>query len=220
MVRNVLGSLLALIGAAAAVWSPFRSWYDGRHGSDIRIDGLFTGTGVTTRNASLFASLFLPMAFAALLTLLGVLLRSRLVVVLAAVLVLGFTVLWMVRQAQFSNGLTVGGDGLGSGVAWALGGGLLILVSAFVMPGRRPPPRYGEPPQTRPPDDSRTSLDVPGTDASPDAPGGPEPPGRAGEQGRAGERGRHRKGRQARREAAPVPLAASSAYTQRSLEQA
>ncbi len=214
MVRKVLGSTLALIGAAAAVWSPFRPWYDGRHGSDIRIDDLFTGTGVTTRDASLFASLFLPMAFAALLTLLGVLLRSRLVVSLAAVLVLGFTVLWMVRQAQFSDGLTVGGNGLDSGVAWALGGGLLLLVGAFVMPGRRPPPRYGEPPQTRPPDDSRTSLDPPDTDTSPYAPGGTEPPGQAGE------RGRHRKGRQARREAAPVPLAASSAYTQRSLEHA
>ncbi|MFB6506799.1 MULTISPECIES: hypothetical protein [unclassified Streptomyces] len=32
MIRNVLGSVLALAGAAAAVLSPFRDWYDGRPG--------------------------------------------------------------------------------------------------------------------------------------------------------------------------------------------
>ena len=83
MVRNVMGSLLALAGAAAAVWSPFRAWYDGRHGSDIRVNDLFTGVGVTDHDAALLGSLFLPMGFAALLTLLGVLVRSRLVVALA-----------------------------------------------------------------------------------------------------------------------------------------
>lgn len=32
MIRNVLGAVLALAGAAAAVLSPFRDWYDGRLG--------------------------------------------------------------------------------------------------------------------------------------------------------------------------------------------
>ncbi|MFF3392265.1 hypothetical protein ACFYW1_15230 [Streptomyces sp. NPDC002669] len=32
MIRNVLGAVLALAGAAAAVLSPFRDWYDGRPG--------------------------------------------------------------------------------------------------------------------------------------------------------------------------------------------
>ncbi|MGW3623763.1 hypothetical protein [Streptomyces sp. NPDC000880] len=43
MTRNIIGSFLALVGAAAAVWSPFRGWYDGRHGRDYRVQDLFNG---------------------------------------------------------------------------------------------------------------------------------------------------------------------------------
>ncbi|WP_407552119.1 hypothetical protein QOM21_20745 [Streptomyces sp. Pv4-95] len=136
MVRNVLGGLIALIGAAAAVWSPFRPWYDGRHGSDIRIDDLFGG--ITDSGAELFGSLLLPMLFAAVLTLIGVMLRARLMVALAGVVVLGFTILWMIRQGQAEGQLTAGTDGgLGLGAAAALGGGVLLLLGALIMRGRR-----------------------------------------------------------------------------------
>lgn len=136
MIRNVVGSVLALAGATAAVWSPFRAWYDGRHGRDYAIDELFTG--ITDARSSVIGSILLPFAFAALLTVLGVVLRSRLVVALAGLVVLGFTVLWMVRVGQAEGGLTVGADGrgLGDGVANALGGGVLLLLGAVVMSGR------------------------------------------------------------------------------------
>ncbi|MEV0602811.1 hypothetical protein AB0I82_26440 [Streptomyces sp. NPDC050315] len=137
MVRNVIGSLIALIGAAAAVWSPFRPWYDGRHGEDIRIADLFNG--ITGSGADVMRSLLLPMLVAAVLTLIGVVLRSRLVITLAGLVVLGFTILWMVRQGQAAGSLTVGngGRGLGLGVAVALGGGVLLLLGALLMRGRR-----------------------------------------------------------------------------------
>ncbi|WP_411135088.1 hypothetical protein [Streptomyces sp. C10] len=134
MVRNVLGSLIALVGATAAVWSPFRPWYDGRHGRDVRIEDLFNG--LTRTSAALFGSLLLPMAFAALLTLIGVALRSRVLVSLAGLVVLGFTILWMVRQGQAATELTAGARGLGVGVANALGGGALLLLGALIMRGR------------------------------------------------------------------------------------
>lgn len=134
MVRNVLGSLIALVGATAAVWSPFRPWYDGRHGSDVRIEDLFNG--ITRSSAALFGSVVLPMAFAALLTLIGVALRSRALVTLAGLVVLGFTILWMVRQGQAASELTAGARGLGVGVANALGGGALLLLGALIMRGR------------------------------------------------------------------------------------
>jgi hypothetical protein len=141
MARNVLGAVIALLGAAAAVLSPFRAWYDGRHGQDIRIDDLFSG--ITGREAELFASVFLPLAFGALLTLVGVVLRSRLLVALAGVVVLGFTVLWMVRQGLELGSLTAGGPvGLGSGAALAVGGGALILLGSLLMWGRRGTPRH------------------------------------------------------------------------------
>jgi hypothetical protein len=138
MVRNILGSLLALIGATAAVWSPFQAWYDGRHGQDFRIGELFSGSGITDSDAELFGSVFLPFAFAALVTLVGIVLRSRLTVALAGVIVLGFTVLWMVRAGQAEGRLTVTGDGsgLGQGVASAFGGGVVLLLAALVMSGR------------------------------------------------------------------------------------
>ncbi|MBV1936216.1 hypothetical protein ACFWBR_15625 [Streptomyces sp. NPDC060006] len=139
MVRNVIGSLLALAGATAAVWSPFRAWYDGRLGRHYRLGDLFSGGGVTTVSAELFASLFLPFAVAALITVVGLLFRSRLLVGLAGVVVLGFTVLWMVRVGQAEGTLVVlgdAGDGLGTGAGLAFGGGALLLVASVVLRGR------------------------------------------------------------------------------------
>ncbi|MGP4004869.1 hypothetical protein, partial [Streptomyces sp. 8N706] len=136
MARNALGSAVALLGAAAAVASPFRAWYGGRQGQDIRVEDLVLGA--TAVNAGLWESLFVLMLFVALVTLLGVLLRSRLTVALAGIVALGFTILWMVRQGQAVGSLTVGGDvGLGAGVALAAGGGLLILLGAVLMAGRK-----------------------------------------------------------------------------------
>ncbi|WP_330453137.1 MULTISPECIES: hypothetical protein [unclassified Streptomyces] len=157
MIRNVLGAVLALAGAAAAVLSPFRDWYDGRLGRHYRLGDLFTGTGVTGAHPGLFGSLWLPFLCAAVVTVLGVLLRSRALVVLAGVAVLGFTVLWMVRVFQVTDSLAVTGDGsgLGPGVALALGGGVLMLLGAWAMSGRRRAARYDAPgsgdPDTWPP---------------------------------------------------------------------
>lgn len=138
MIRNVLGSLMGLIGATAAVWSPFRAWYDGRHGRDYRIEELFTAAGITDDKAALLGSILLPFLFAALLTLLAIVLRSRLLMAFAGVVVLGFAVLWMVRQGQAAGSLSVGGDGLGlgDGLANAFGAGALLILAAAVMSGR------------------------------------------------------------------------------------
>ncbi|CAM5251642.1 hypothetical protein [Streptomyces avidinii] len=138
MIRNALGSLMGLIGAAAAVWSPFRAWYDGRLGRDYRVQELFGSTGITDHRATLLGSILLPYLVAAVLTLCAVLLRSRLLMALAGVVVLGFSILWTVRQGQAVGSLTVGDDGrgLGDGLASAFGAGALILLGAVVMRGR------------------------------------------------------------------------------------
>ncbi|MFD5420499.1 hypothetical protein ACFWJT_21050 [Streptomyces sp. NPDC127069] len=143
MIRNAIGSLMGLIGAAAAVWSPFRAWYDGRPGRDYRIEELFSGSGVTTDPPALPGSLLLPMLFAALLVLVAVLRRSRPLMAVAGVVVLGVAVLWMVRQGQAAGGLSVGADGqgLGDGLATAFGAGALLLLAAAVMRGRHRRPR-------------------------------------------------------------------------------
>ncbi|MBL1289328.1 hypothetical protein ACFTXO_00520 [Streptomyces sp. NPDC057067] len=156
MIRNVLGSVVALVGAAAAVQSPFHSWFDDRLGRDYRVQDLFNG--ISGVSSSVMGSILLPFLFAALVTLVGVVLRLRWVVVLAGLIVIGFTVLWMVRQGQEAGSLTVDGDGngLGWGVAQALAGGLLLLLGALLMSGRRKRAareRYTADPYPVPPDD-------------------------------------------------------------------
>ncbi|MCH6160916.1 hypothetical protein [Streptomyces marispadix] len=137
MVRNLLGILLALAGAALAVWSPFSSWYGGRLGRDYETSELFGSGGITGTQAGLWTGLFVPMLAAAALAFLAALLRSRLLMTLAGLLVLGFTILWMVRQGQEAGTLTAGGGGLGEGAGYAIGGGVLLLLAALVMRGRR-----------------------------------------------------------------------------------
>lgn len=155
MIRNVIGSVVALVGAAAAVQSPFQRWYQDRLGRDYRIQDLFGG--ITGVSSSVMASILLPFLFAALVTLVGVVLRSRWVVALAGLIVLGFTVLWMVRQGQAAGSLTVDGDGSGLrwGVAQALAGSVLLLLGALLMSGRRRTARPGDAaePYPVPPDD-------------------------------------------------------------------
>lgn len=138
MVRNTLGAVLAVIAAVAVVLSPFFDWYGEREGENIRWPELFTtGGGLTAADAGLFTGLFLPMLVAAVVAVLGALLRSRLVVLAGGVIALGFVTLWMVRQYQETDGLTIGADGLVEGAALALAGSVLLLVAAGTMAGRR-----------------------------------------------------------------------------------
>ncbi|MER5731614.1 hypothetical protein ABT084_25320 [Streptomyces sp. NPDC002138] len=184
MIRNAIGSLLGLIGATAAVWSPFRAWYDGRHGRDYRLGDLFSGSGIdTTGKSGVMTSLLLPFLVAALLTLIAIVLRSRVLMAVAGVLVIGFTVLWMVRQGQAGGSLTVGGDGegLGPGVAGAFGGGALLILAAAIMRGRpRRRPRHDRRP---PADEPPPRYDTPTAPAEypppthPNTPWPPPPPG-------------------------------------------
>lgn len=136
--RNLTGSVLAVVGAAATLVSPWQGWYDTRHGSTYKFWEVF-GNGVTPSHSGVTDSVFLVFVVTAVLTVVGALLRSRALVLVAGVAAFGFTVLWMVRQGQLSGELVVsnGNRGLGAGVAWALGGGLLMIVGGLLMDGRR-----------------------------------------------------------------------------------
>jgi hypothetical protein len=137
-VRNIIGSVLALIGAAATLVSPWQSWYNNRHGSTYKFYEVF-GTGITVSRSGIMDSVFLIFLVMAILTVVGVLLRSRALVLAAGVVSFGFTILWMVRQGQAAGELAITGSnnhGLGSGLAWAFGGGLLMIIGSLVMTGR------------------------------------------------------------------------------------
>lgn len=129
--RNTIGVVLALVGAAAALLSPFRAWYSGRHGSDIRVQDLFTG--ISAVDADLPASLFLPLGFAAFVTVMAVILLSRPLLALSGLLMLATAALWMFRQSQTAQGLDT--DLLGQGLANAIGSGALLLIAALTARG-------------------------------------------------------------------------------------
>ncbi|NUP46916.1 MAG: hypothetical protein HOW97_06310 [Catenulispora sp.] len=135
--RNVVGGLLAVLGAAATLISPWQAWYNGRHGSTYKFWEVF-GSGVTDSRSGIMDSVFLVFLVTAILTVAGVIVRSRLLVGVAGVIAFGFAILWMVRQGQAAGELTIssGNRGLGAGVAWALVGGLLMISGAVVMTGR------------------------------------------------------------------------------------
>lgn len=136
--RNALGSLFALIGAAAALVSPWQPWYNARHGSTYKFYEVF-GSGITPAGSGIMDSVFLVFLVTAIITVVGVVLRSRTLVLVAGVIALGFTILWMVRQGQAAGELTITGAnnrGLGTGLAYAFGGGLLMIIGALMMTSR------------------------------------------------------------------------------------
>ncbi|MBS2531336.1 hypothetical protein KGQ20_00980 [Catenulispora sp. NF23] len=136
--RNVLGGLLALIGAAATLFSPWKAWYNNRHGSTYKFWEVF-GSGISPSGSGVMDSVFLVFLVMAVLAVAGVLLRSRALVGFAGVVAFGFTILWMVRQGQAAGELTITGTnsrGLGTGLGYAFGGGLLMIIGSLLMAGR------------------------------------------------------------------------------------
>lgn len=138
MIRNILGSVIALVGATAAVLSPFRTWYGGRLGWKIRVGDLFTG--ITVHSAAVLGSVFLPLLLAAAGVVAAVILRSRALMAVAGLVVALTVVLWGVQQYRTPAGLS--SQAAGRGVGLALGGAALILVGAAVMSGRPGPGRH------------------------------------------------------------------------------
>lgn len=137
MFRRILGSILVVLGTAGVVASPYEHWYQGRVGTDYKFFDLFGD--ITLTKTHVFASLALPMFFLGALALIAVVAGSRWMAGFAGLAVVVVTVLWGIQQERYSSGLVIDnhGRGLQQGVVNALGGGLLVLLGAFVMPGRR-----------------------------------------------------------------------------------
>ncbi|MDT0305355.1 hypothetical protein RM780_00040 [Streptomyces sp. DSM 44917] len=136
MLRNTLGFVLALIGAAVGLASVFFDWYGGRDGRHYRWTTLFTGDGISGTTPGLWGGMFLPMLVAAALAVAAILLRSRLLMLLSGIASLGFTVLWLVRRYLINDNLIIGADGLKWPALAALASGVLLLLSASGMAGR------------------------------------------------------------------------------------
>ena len=94
-----------------------------------------TSSGITLNNASTMTSLFLPLAFSALLFLVSAVIGWRWPLVLGGLICIATTLLWGTRQAQNVAGLHAALVGRGPQLAAAAGA--LMLIAAAVMPPRR-----------------------------------------------------------------------------------
>ncbi|WBB58662.1 hypothetical protein O7599_23940 [Streptomyces sp. WMMC500] len=149
--RYVVGAVLVVIGAVAVVWSLWLPWYNGRDGRHYAFGSIFDGISET--RAQLFGSIFSPIAIGALLALYGARTRSRGFVILAALLVLAVTGLWMFRQNQAVEavgGLDVNTDGTGLDV----GSALVVFGAALMLIGVGVWGRQRRRPLTRPAEDA------------------------------------------------------------------
>jgi hypothetical protein len=131
--RRVIGSVLALLGGAAIVVNAFRPWYREVPGDEIAVGFLF-GDGRYAADRWL-DSLVLPAAVIGLLVLLAVLVQSRLLLALAGLCGAAVAVLWIVFQARANGDAGLDGTDFQEGVWSTLGGGVLLWLSAAVLPG-------------------------------------------------------------------------------------
>jgi hypothetical protein len=127
--RVVRFLLLGLIAAGALGVSPFLSWVDGDAATTIPFRDLF---GITGDSVRLFRSIALPLLAAAVIALLGTVIVSRLLLVLAGLVGLGTVVTWMVQA--LTDELSLGDIQVGAWVA--LGGGVFAFLAAAAR-GRR-----------------------------------------------------------------------------------
>jgi hypothetical protein len=164
--RDTLGIVLAIAAAVGAIVAPLLDWYGDREGRDYRLTDLFSSDGISVDDAELFTGLFLPMLVAAVLLLIAVPLRWGWLMAVAALIVLGITILWMVRQYQVADSLSISRDGLGEGVAWALVAGVLGLVAGATTYGRgRGRHRLGEAAAAPPAVPARPAEEAPPAEA-------------------------------------------------------
>ncbi|MFE2289622.1 hypothetical protein [Streptomyces sp. NPDC059452] len=134
MARWVVASLMGVAGAAALVLSAFQPWYQGRTARDVPALDLFTG--LEGPPGSIAASMFLPLAVAAGIAVLALLVRSKVLMTLAGVAGLTTCVLWVVQQGRDVAPVAFGFTDLERGLWNAAGGVLLVLLTVAVLPSR------------------------------------------------------------------------------------
>lgn len=130
--RRLLGLVLVVVAAAAAVWSAFLTWYSSRDGTDIRIQDLFNG--LTFQKSNTYGSLLIPLAISAVLVLAGIVVWWRWLWALGGLVAIATAILWGVRQAQTVEGLHSGL--MGNGPATAACAGAAMLLASVIATAR------------------------------------------------------------------------------------
>ncbi|HEX6328292.1 MAG TPA: hypothetical protein VFZ72_17125 [Jiangellaceae bacterium] len=163
--RRVAGAFLALLGAVGVTASAYLNWFGDRTPEAVPLDRLFQ-SGVTEQASSYWTSVALPLALVTVVAVVGVILRSRIVLVVAWLIGAATLVLFVVQQANDTAGFAIGD--LQTGVWVALAGLLVMLLGVLSMGGRaHPEPEWAEPRETVGARERAATIDdrVPATDA-------------------------------------------------------
>ena len=130
--RRLIGLVLVVAAAVAAVWSAFVAWYGARNGTDIRVQDLFDH--ITLQKANTFGSVLIPVAVSAVLVLAGIVVWWRWLWALGGLVAIATAILWGVRQAQTGDGLHA--SLMGNGPAMAACAGAAMLLASVIATAR------------------------------------------------------------------------------------
>ena len=150
--RRTVGAVVGAMGALGVTSSAYLDWFAGQMPTEIPLQRLI-GTDVSGGAGSYWTSMAAPLALAGVIGVLGGLLRSRLVIVLAGLLGLATLVLWVLTQAIALSPEELHASDYEAGV-WVCVGSLVVLTCGVLLMGgarrrRSTPPE--EPAPTREP---------------------------------------------------------------------
>ena len=151
--RRTAGAVVGALGALVVTASAYLDWYADQMPTDIPLERLFQ-TEVSGDASSYWTSVAAPLALAGVVGVIGMLLRSRLLLSVAGLIGLATLVLWIVMTAIDLSPEDLDAADYQPGV-WVCAAGLVILLIGIVGMGRR----YREVIPTEPADYDRAPRD-------------------------------------------------------------
>ncbi|PZF81078.1 hypothetical protein [Jiangella anatolica] len=130
--QRAAGAVIALIGALGVTASSYLDWYGGRDATDIPLERLFQTDSVGAPS-SYWNSMALALAVVGLLGVVGAVLLSRFVLILAWLIGAATLVLWIVMSVN-DDSLSVSAGDIQAG-AWVCGVALLVLLAGIIGMG-------------------------------------------------------------------------------------
>lgn len=132
--RWISGAILALVGAVGVTASAYLDWAADRTPQDMPLDRLFQ-TSVSEPPSSYWTSVAVPLAIVTVLGVLGLILRSRVMLTVAWLVGLATLVLWVVMNlADDSVDFAIGDLGTGF---WVCLAGLAVMLVGIASMGSR-----------------------------------------------------------------------------------
>jgi hypothetical protein len=132
-VSRTIGALIGAVGALGVTASAYLDWFAERMPTEIPLERLFS-TDVSGTASSYWTSMAAPLALVGVIGVLGGLLRSRLVIVVAGLIGLATLVLWVLMQAADMSPEDLHASDYQAGL-WVCVASLAILAGGVLLMG-------------------------------------------------------------------------------------